>query len=177
MLRGEPELAEVETVSERANVGDVLGLAAGAAGVDHSPWAVALRRGARSRGVAPEPVRNPRAAPGLGATAVGPSGETLCVGNRALMVQRRVSVAIAEKRMGELESLGRTVLLASRAGRVVGLVALQDGLRPGARAAVQHVIDAGMEPVLLSADSTETCQALGRSLDIEHLRPEVAEGD
>ncbi|MBW2524398.1 MAG: cation-translocating P-type ATPase, partial [Deltaproteobacteria bacterium] len=177
LLRGEPELAEVETFSDRSVVSDVLALAAGAVGVDRSPWAVAIRRGARDRGVSPEPIRNPRAVPGAGATAVGASGETVCVGNRALMVQRRVSVAVAESRMAELEALGRTVLLASRAGRLIGLVALQDGLRPGARAAVQHVIDAGMEPVLISSDSSATCQALGRSLDIEHLRAEVPEAE
>lgn len=177
VLRGEPELAEVETFSDRSDPANVLALAAGAVGVDRSPWAVAVRRGARSRSVAPEAIRNPRSLPGLGGTAVGPSGETLCVGNRALMVQRHVSVAAAERRMAELEALGRTVLLVSRAGRLTGLVALQDGLRPGARAAVQHVIDAGMEPVLISSDSTETCQALGRSLDIEHLRPEVPDAE
>jgi cation transport ATPase len=31
----------------------------------------------------------------------------------------------------------------------------------------------GVEPVLLSGDARETCEALGRALDIEHLRPEV----
>jgi len=56
-------------------------------------------------------------------------------------------------------------------------VGLQDGLRPGARAAVQHLLDVGVEPVLLSGDTRETCEAIGRSLDIEHIRPEVLPGD
>src|SRR4030095_6907097 len=58
-------------------------------------------------------------------------------------------------------------------GRLIGVLGLQDGLRPGARAAVQHLLDVGLEPVLLSGDSRETCEALGRTLDIDHIRPEV----
>jgi P-type E1-E2 ATPase len=52
-------------------------------------------------------------------------------------------------------------------------VALQDGLRPGARASVQHLLDSEIEPILLSGDSRETSETIGRSLDIEHIRPEI----
>jgi P-type E1-E2 ATPase len=69
--------------------------------------------------------------------------------------------------------MGRTVILVALGGRLIGVVGLQDGLRPGARAAVQHLLDVGIEPVLLSGDARETCEALGRAVDIEHIRPEV----
>src|SRR5262249_37694258 len=52
-----------------------------------------------------------------------------------------------------------------------------DGLRPGARAAVQHLLDAQIEPVLMSGDARETCEAIGRTLDIDHIRPEVLPSD
>ena len=93
------------------------------------------------------------------------------------MLERHISVAVAESAMVELESHGRIALLVARAGRLVGLVALQDGLRAGARAAVQHLLDARIEPILMSADARETCEALGRSLDVDHLRPEVLDAD
>lgn len=89
------------------------------------------------------------------------------------MLRERVSVAAAEARITDLEAMGRTVVLVAVAGRLVGMVGLQDGLRPGARASVQHLLDVGIEPVLLSGDSRETCEALGRALDIAHVRPEV----
>jgi P-type E1-E2 ATPase len=89
------------------------------------------------------------------------------------MLKEHVSVASAERKVGELEALGRLVLWVALGGRLIGLVGLQDGLRPGARAAVQHVLDVGVEPVLLSGDARETCEALGRALDVEHVRPEV----
>jgi P-type E1-E2 ATPase len=42
---------------------------------------------------------------------------------------------------------------------------------------VQHLLDAGIEPVLLSGDTRETCEALGRAVDIDHIRAEVLPQD
>ncbi len=38
---------------------------------------------------------------------------------------------------------------------------------------MQHLLDAQIEPVLLAGDARETCEAIARSLDIDHIRPEV----
>ena len=56
-------------------------------------------------------------------------------------------------------------------------MALQDGLRAGARAAIQRLHDARIEPVLLSGESRETCETIARALDIDHVRPEVLPAD
>jgi Cu+-exporting ATPase len=108
---------------------------------------------------------------------VASNGQSLVAGTRALLLDRRISVASAEARIAELEALGRSVLLVALDGRWVGLVALQDGLRPGARAATQTLLDAGVEPVLLSGEARETCRALARHIGIEHVRPEVLPND
>jgi P-type E1-E2 ATPase len=123
--------------------------------------------------VSPDAVRSVHLVAGLGVSAVTSTGEPLLVGSRALMLQERVSIALAEPRVAELEALGRNVQLVAVGGKLVGLVALQDGLRPGARPAVQHLLDVEVEPVLLSGDARETCEAIARALDIDHVRPEV----
>lgn len=173
LLLGEPELAELESAGGKLGPNEVLALAAGAERSEEHPIAAAIVRAARTRGVRPDGVRNPNFHPGLGVTAVSSSGEELCVGNRSLMMEQRISIASAEQRIAELEGLGRTVVLVAVGSRLVGLCGLQDGLRPGARAAVQHLLDAQIEPVLLAGDARETCEAIGRSLDIDHIRPEV----
>lgn len=177
LLLGEPELAELEASFGKLDPAAVLALAAGAERSGEHPIAAAIVRAAKTRGVRPDGVRNPLFHPGLGVTAVTSSGEELCVGNRALMLDQRISIAAAEARVAELEALGRTVILVAVGSRLVGLLALQDGLRPGARAAVQHLLDAQIEPVLLAGDARETCEAIGRSLDIDHIRPEVLPAD
>lgn len=175
LLRGEPELVEIEVF--RPTQGDaedeVLALAAGALSAEHHPAAVAVRRAAAERHLSPQAVRNVRSFDGRGVTAVAATGEELCIGSRNLLIERHTSVAVAEQKIYELETAGRTVLLVAKAGRVIGLLALKDGLRAGARAAVQHLLDVKIEPVLMSADTRQTCEALARALDIDHIRPEV----
>jgi Cu+-exporting ATPase len=177
LLLGEPELSDLEALSPKFEATDVLALAAGAERTEEHPVATAIVRAARARGVRPDGVRNPGTHPGLGVTAVASSGDELVVGSRTLLVDQRISIAAVEGRIAELEGLGRTVVLVAVGGRVVGLIGLQDGLRPGARAAVQHLLDVQIEPVLVSGDARETCDAIGRSLDIEHIRPEVRSVD
>jgi len=176
LLLGEPEMANIEPLGEIPPE-RVLALLAGAESGSSHPVATAVLRAARVRGVRPDGVRSPSLQPGLGVTAVASNGQPLVVGSRALMLKERVSVAAAEPKINELEAMGRSVLLVALGGRLVGVVGLQDGLRPGARAAVQHLLDVGVEPVLLSGDTRETCEAIGRSLDIEHIRPEVLPAD
>lgn len=176
LLLGEPEVASIEVfgseVPER-----ILALAAGAEAGSTHPVSVAVTRAARDRNVRPDGVRSLTTLPGLGVVGVTSGGEALAVGSRALMLRERIGVASAEARITELEGMGRTALLVAVGERLVGLVGLQDGLRPGARAAVQYLLDANIEPVLISGDARETCEALGRSLDIDHIRPELLPAD
>ena len=176
VLVGEPEVANVEPFGDHEPE-RVLALVAGAESGETHPAARAILRAARERGVRPDGVRSPNVQPGLGVTAFVSTGEPLVVGSRALMLRERISIAAAEARITDLEAMGRTAVLVALGGRLIGIIGLQDGLRPGARAAVQHLLDVGVEPVLLSGDARETCEALGRALDIEHVRPEVLPTD
>lgn len=172
LLLGEPELADLKPLGTLTK-DQVLALAAGAESGDTHPAAHALIRAARERGVRPDASRSHQALPGLGVTAIAADGQRVVVGSRALMLKERLSVAKAESLITDLEGMGRTVVLVAHGGRLVGVIGLQDGLRPGARASVQHLLDSGVEPILLSGDARETCEALARTLDIEHVRPEI----
>lgn len=178
VLTGEPEIVALEQVGESGvSESRILALAAGAETASTHPLATAILRAARTRRVQPEAVRSATIHAGLGITALVSSGDRLVVGSRALLLQEQVSVAIAEARASELEAQGRSVLLVALAGKLVGLLGLQDGLRAGARAAVQRLLDARIEPVLLSGESRETCETIARALEIDHVRPEVLPAD
>jgi P-type Cu+ transporter len=193
ILLGEPEIVVVEAVPARSaeaggsapRVGSdkeqetarVLSLAAGAEMASSDAFAAAILRASRARGVRPENVRSALVHSGLGVTALAPNGDKVIVGSRAFLLKEKVSVAIADSRATELEAQGRSVLLVALGGRLVGLLALQDGLRPGARASVQRMHDARIEPVLLSGEARDTCETIARALDIEHVRPEILPAD
>lgn len=171
LLLGEPEIVAIEPMgswdSQR-----VLSVAAALASGSSHPFAQAILRASRARGAKPDIVRN-AVQDGSGATALDASGERVVLGRRAFLLSERVGVAAADARVSELEAQGRSALLLASAGKIVGVIGLQDGLRVGARAAVQRLLDARIEPVMLSGESRETCETIGRALDIEHIRPEV----
>jgi cation transport ATPase len=184
VLLGEPEIVAVEPIGAgRRDAGDdddvarVLSLAAGAETASTHPFAAAILRAARTRSARPDHVRNATVHAGLGVTALASTGERLVVGGRAIMLAEKIGVAVADGRVTELEALGRSVLLVALGDRLVGLIALQDGLRAGARAAVQRLLDARIEPVLMSGEARDTCETIGRALDIEHVRPAVLPAD
>ncbi len=176
LLLGEPQVAEIVQLGQ-ATPEHLLSLVAGAELAASGPIASAVLREARARKLRADSVRSPTVVPGLGVTAITSNGEPCAVGSRVLMLNQHVPIAAVENKLAELEAHGRTVLLVAVNSRLVGMVALQDGLRPGARASVQYLLDAGVEPVLLSGDARETCEAIARSLDIEHVRPEVLPAD
>ena len=190
VLMGEPEIVAIDPTGSSARTTDrkegdaeadevarVLSLAAGAETASTHPFAAAILRAARTRGVRADHVRNATVHDGLGVTALASTGERLVVGGRAIMLEEKIGVAVADARITEFEAQGRSVLLVALGDRLVGLVALQDGLRPGARAAVQKLLDARIEPVLMSGEARDTCETIGRALDIEHVRPEVLPAD
>lgn len=175
--RSEPRVGARPSQPPSPEISRVLALAAGAEMSSTHPFASAILREARARGVRPENVRSALGHSGLGVTALAANGDRVIVGSRAFLLQEKVSVAIADGRTSALEAEGRSVLLVALGGRLVGLLALQDGLRAGARAAVQRLHDARIEPVLLSGESRDTSETIGHSLDIEHVRPEILPAD
>ncbi|MCL2723578.1 MAG: HAD-IC family P-type ATPase [Polyangiaceae bacterium] len=172
ILLGEPKIVTIETIGD-VESDHVLSLAAGAEMASNHAVSAAVVGEARVRGVRPENVRSALVYVGLGVTALVPNGDKVIVGSRALLLKEKVSVAIADARVSELEAEGKSVLLVALGDRLIGLLALQDGLRRGARAAIQRLHNARIEPVLLSGEARETCETIARALDIEHVRPEI----
>jgi cation transport ATPase len=187
VLRGEPELVAVDAVNtrtSRASIGPehdevswVLSLAAALEEASTEAMGSPLRRAARARGMAWDAVRSPTTYPGLGVAGTLANGTRVLLGSRAFLLDEKVSVAVVDARVTDLEASGRQVLAVALGDRLVGIVALQDGLRPFARAAVKCMCDAHIEPVLLGGEARETSETLARALDIEHVRPEVVPSD
>jgi cation transport ATPase len=176
VVLGEPEIVTVEAIGD-TTAEHVLSLAAGTEMAASSAASTAILGEAHARGVRPEHVRSAIVHEGLGVTALAPNGDKVIVGSRGLLLKEKVSVAIFDARVSELEAEGRNVMLVALGDRSIGLLALQDGLRRGARAAIQRLHDACIEPVLLSSEARETCETIARALDIEHVRPEILPAD
>lgn len=168
-----PEVIEIQRVDDDTDPDALLALIAGAeAAVDH-PMAHAIRRYAQRRRVHPASVRRATYAPGRGATAVGPADERIVVGNRQLLLDEGISVAVADAEALHAEERGHTVLFVAVDERVRALLILRDEARFGARAAIQRLYDMDLEVVLVSGDHRSTVEALAAQIDVSHVRAEL----
>lgn len=173
ITEGEPEVVEVHAIGGADPI-TLIGLVAGAqaAAPDH-PIAGAIARFADARRIAAESVRRAAYLPGRGVTALAPSGQEIVVGSRALLLAEGVSVAVADAEAARAEERGHTVVFVGLDGRVRAVISLRDEDRLGARAAVQRLIDLGIEVVLISGDHRGTVEVLARHLDIGHVKAEL----
>jgi cation transport ATPase len=173
LVTASPDTCDVEPIGNN-EAATVIALAAGAElGVTHA-LAAAIQQAARARTLRPLDVRNVSHEPGFGLRGELPNGDEVIVGSRALALRAHVPTAENEERLLELEATGRDVVVVARAGRMIGILTFQYPLRQGALAAVQRLHDIEIDPVLLGGAPRGRLEAIGKAVDIEHVRPEVA---
>ncbi len=196
LTRGEPNVTDILPLAGFSEA-EVLRLAAAVEAGSEHPLAEAIVRAARHRGLElprieafeaipghgirgrvsphPSPVEGARSSsPLAGEGRVG--GEVL-LGNRRLFAREGIAAAAAEAVMTRLEQEGKTAMLVGCDGRLAGVIAVADTLKPEARAAVDALAREGIEVVMLSGDNARTAQAIGRELGIERVIAEVLPAD
>lgn len=181
LTEGMPRVLAVEAISGDANAT----LAAAAAIDAHSshPLAVAILAKAKELGLAPAPAVGFRTLAGRGAEA-SVDGKVLFVGNHRLAHELGVCTPELESRLQALESRGQTVVIVGEkpengsSGKIFGLLALGDSLRPGARAAVESLKRQGVRHlVVLSGDNQRTVAALASEAGIGDARGDLLPED
>ena len=174
LTEGRPALADV-VPDAGVDEAEVLRLAAAADAQSEHPLAAAIVAGAAARAIPVAAAHGFEAVPGYGVRA-SVDGRSVLVGNRKLLERERVAPRLAD-RAEQLRSEGKTVLYVAAQGRLLGLLAVADRIRPGAPAAVARLHGLGVRVVLLTGDSRVTAEAVARSLRIADVRAEVLPGD
>ena len=171
LTQGKPLVTEI-IAAESFSEEDVLRLAASAERRSEHPLAEAIVRAASDRKLKLQSVTDFRAIPGKGVEAsVG--GKKLILGNLVLMKDKKLALNGLEKEAGRLWEEGKTVMFLGMDGKVIGIVALADTLKPGAREAVGTLHRLGIEVAMLTGDNRRTAEAIAREADIDRVIAEV----
>ena len=95
-------------------------------------------------------------------------GHEWLLGNEALMRDHGVLVDDpVSARLRELAGQGKTAFLAARDGRLAGLLAVADTLRPSARQAIASLHALGLKTALITGDHAATARAVADELGID----------
>jgi len=168
LTRGRPEVTEVVVVD-----GDVPALLNAAAGAERSsehPLAAAVIRRAGRAGLDPERamVTDFAAVPGGGVRATV-DGADVRVGSARYLTAEGVAMDATSEALAAVaaaEGRGDTVVWVAVDGRVRGALALSDGLRPEAAAAVTQLRRLGLEPWMVTGDREPVARVVGAAAGI-----------
>ena len=130
------------------------------------PLAVAVMEYAGEKGIIPEEVKDFTALPGNGLTAkLG--GRELIGGSGSFMKKRvKISRTLLEK-SDSLAEQGKTPLFFAHDGKLLGIIAVADVLKPDSAQAIRELKNLGIEVLMLTGDNERTANAIGREAGVD----------
>lgn len=99
--------------------------------------------------------------------------DTWLVGSARLLTEEGVDVSAAAGHLERLEAEAKTTVLAARDGRLAGVIAVADALKPEAPDAIRALQGMGLETVMLTGDNRATAEAIARRAGIDRVVAEV----
>ena len=175
LTRGEPNITDV-LVQQGWTKEQALRLAASLEAGSEHPLAEAIVRGAREEGVTVTAVNGFDSIPGHGVQG-RIDGAAVLLGNRRLMQREGVDTGAVQSAMELLEADGKTAMLLASGGRLVGVIAVADTVRPEALEAIAALRSEKIQVVMLSGDNQRTADAIGRILGIDRVIADVLPAD
>jgi len=169
---GRPQVTEIVPLEAGLSREELLRLAASAEAASEHPLAQAIAAAAAASDLDLLPVEGFSALVGRGVTAKV-QGQTILVGSRGLLEERGISLRGDAGRWDQLQAAGNTVSGVAREGRLIGLIALADQPKPGAREVIAALRAQGLRSVLLTGDNRRTAEALAERLGIPEVHAEV----
>ncbi|MFT3831687.1 MAG: heavy metal translocating P-type ATPase [Opitutaceae bacterium] len=181
LTEGKPRVLALEPVA--ASMEETLSVAASIDDHSSHPLARAIVAHAREQGCRFTAATDFQARAGRGAEAVL-GGRRVFVGNHRFAHELGVCSPELEQRLARLEAQGRTAIIvgetpaAGSAGRVLGIIAIGDAVRPRACAAIAALHATGIRKiVVLSGDNQRTVDAIAREVGIDEARGDLLPED
>jgi Cu+-exporting ATPase len=175
LTRGEPDVTDILPLAELAET-EVLRLAAAVEVGSEHPLGEAIVRAASHRALVLPKITGFEAMPGHGIRGQV-DGQMVLLGNRRLFQRQESDLGAAEEAMARLEAEGKTAMLVGYGGRLIGIIAVADTLKPEANEAVAALRQEGIEAILLTGDNERTAQAIAKAVGIERVIAEVLPAD
>jgi len=178
LTQGKPVVTDIVTVPAAEAGGptfgedDLLSLAASAERGSEHPLGEAIVERARERDlelIAPETFK---AIPGHG-IEVTIDGREVLLGNLRLMNERGIRLDGLQDGSDILASEGKTPMFVAVNGRMAGLIAVADTLKPNSSEAVARLRQLGLEVYMVTGDNRRTAEAIAAQVGIDHVLAEV----
>jgi Cu+-exporting ATPase len=171
LTEGKPRLATVIPAAGYSE-GEVLALAAGLERSSEHPLGAAVIEGAQARNLELPVVTRFQSITGKGVTGTV-KGLTAAVGNASLLDTLRLDAGEWAGRAEELRRLGQTVMFVVVDGKVAGILAVADPIKPTTADAIRQLHAEGIRIVMATGDNRTTAEAVAGTLGIDEIEAGV----
>jgi Cu2+-exporting ATPase len=145
----------------------LLQLAAAAESGTCHPLATAIGEEAKAKGLSIPAAQDFYTEAGLGVSATV-AGQQVLVGGEDWLMQQGVSMVEAVKAQAQgLALAGKTVVYVAVEGRLAGVIAVTDALRPDAKTTVDSLRQMGLRVMILTGDRYEAAVAIAQTLGLD----------
>jgi len=171
ITQGAPVVTDI-LCGEGATKNELLQVAASLEKLSEHPLAEAIVTEAENRALAYLSVNDFNQIPGQGITGII-NGQLCLAGNRRLMEAYGISGGALLGQGEELAADGKTPLFFARGGKLIGVIAVADVVKPTSKQAVQELSNMGIEVVMLTGDNAKTAEAIRRQVGVDRVIAEV----
>lgn len=171
ITQGKPVVTDIlcETGADRLGL---LKIAASLEKLSEHPLADAITAEAGKAKLPLSPVEDFQQIPGQG--IMGRVDGVMCLaGNRRMMDAHNIEGGELLRSGEALAGEGKTPLFFARAGKLIGVIAVADVVKPTSAQAIRELSGLGIEVVMLTGDNAKTAQAIQRQVGADRVVAEV----
>ncbi len=139
------------------------------------PLAKAVMEYANEKNITAEAVTDFEALPGHG--LVARQGENILKGGNAEFIDKNLTDNVINSKLDELSRSGKTPMLFSENGKLMGIIAVADGLKKDSVEAVKELKNMGIRVVMLTGDNSGTAAAVSKQAGIDDFNASLLPAD
>jgi Cu+-exporting ATPase len=175
LTTGEPRVTDVMPVGAQT-AESVLQLAGSAEKDSEHPLGRAIVQEAVRRGLSLSEPTDFESLTGFGIRA-SLNGKEILIGNEGIAAAHGVELSEQGVQLARLSAGGKTPMILSVDGRMAGVLAVADTLKPEAKAAVAQLKGLGLRVVMITGDRKETAAAVAGEVGIDEVLSDVLPQD
>ncbi len=175
ITEGKPVVTDLLTSDEFSDE-EVLRLVASAEKGSEHPLGEAIVKNAEEKGLKLVTATKFEALTGRG-IRVELDGKEVLVGNLKLMTEENIGMQDFNDKAQTLASDGKTPMFIAIDGKIAGIVAVADTVKPSSAAAIKKLTDMGIEVAMITGDNRKTAEAIARQVGITRVLAEVLPKD
>ena len=176
ITKGQPSVTDIVITNAVKDEGELLQLAASVEKASEHPLGEAIVAEAGERDLVLSEISRFEAVVGQGVSAEV-DGRQVWIGNKRMMESKQIDLSMYDANITRLQEAGKTAMLVAVNGKLAGIIAVADTIKPGSAEAIQKLRSMKLEVVMLTGDNKQTAMAIAKQAGVDRVLAEVLPGD